>query len=159
MEKLLSSFWIKEQGRQKEVVSRQEKIVEGPIPYEKMWQKLADEITLANDWAKLKGIDFVYVLQPDLYSTKKSLSPYEWHVLNQREERYANIKTYFSNSFTQLRNDIAILSAKEGFEFLDCDYFVQQNPDTVTLFVDDVHFGSVGNLVLKECVRKVVSKQ
>ena len=148
-----SDFLSSETGKHEERVNEQKTMI-GPISYETMWRQLADELILANTWAKLKGVRFIYVLQPDLYSTEKSLSPYEKRILDQRVKRYPNIKLFFSGAFTKLRSDIAILSKKEGFEFLDCDEFVQQKADTVTLFVDDVHFGSVGNLALHECISK-----
>lgn len=127
---------------------------ETKMRYEDFWGMLSNEIAIASKWASASGRNFIYILQPSLYATRKKLSKNELCILNNNKKMHPKMVDYFEKTYKFIRRDIEDLSKKEKFVFLDSDLALEGLDSDVTIFVDHVHLGSKGNEALGKWMKK-----
>ena len=86
--------------------------------------------------------DYVFVLQPTMALTKKSLSPREYAVGNEPER--LGMRDYFRESYPLIAQGLAALSG-EHYQFVDLSGVFDGLGAEEEIFLDTVHFGDRGN--------------
>lgn len=124
-----------------------------PMDYNKFWLHFSEELLLANYWAKKNKINFIFALQPSLYSTIKPLSKFEKKILIDSKKSYMGLYEHFDEFYTRMKKDIKELSKKNNFLFIEVDQAFKDSSAKESYFVDHVHFGSVGNKVIGEFLK------
>jgi hypothetical protein len=113
------------------------------IDYQKMLLKTASSV------ARHYGVCFIVALQPSLYATAKPLSAYEANFVRRTGPSpgiNGTLQEVFKKAYPLMRAAFAELAEEEGFIFIDTDKYLADKAGT--LFVDHVHFGSIGNQIL-----------
>lgn len=77
-----------------------------PMEYASFWKIFSQEIILASKWSKLNNIKFTYILQPDLYSSKKSLHDNELKIYENDNYPYPNLVKFYQKYYSRLRTDL-----------------------------------------------------
>lgn len=118
---------------------------------ERLSTQVAEFHRISADYAKRHGRRYVVVMQPDLYSTSKALSPEELEVKN----RFISISRGADSVYPRYRKDLsARLSVLEGTEFLD----LRDRFDDVkeALFIDDCHLVDRGYELIAEAIAPAI---
>ncbi len=103
-------------------------------------------VEIAYAIAKARDINFVFALQPSIYSTRKNLTTFEGNLLAKRKISNPDLQPYFSSVYPKLRKKLQQSSKNNGYIFMDLDAAISSETDTV--FADHVHFGDRGNKLI-----------
>ncbi|MCZ6704730.1 MAG: hypothetical protein O6942_02395 [Bacteroidetes bacterium] len=94
--------------------------------------------------AKAQKHRLVYILQPDIYSTRKNLSPTETRLLDEYRERYPEVPPYFARFRSAYLEHMPAVFEELEVDWFDTDGELAGDSTGATYFVDHVHFGERG---------------
>jgi lysophospholipase L1-like esterase len=99
----------------------------------------------ASHAARLAGARLFFALQPNIFSTRKALSPREVRIWNNQKNRGNH--RYWAECYAALR---ASLRNGRGFQFLDLSEAFGQFPKSAEVFIDSYHFNTAANREVAE---------
>lgn len=88
--------------------------------------------------------EVLYVLQPDLYSTKKELHEHEQKIKSAGTVGLLGIIDYYPPLFGAYRAKLPDICSSLNIEFMDSEAALEKVESNTCCFVDHVHFGEIG---------------
>jgi hypothetical protein len=115
---------------------------------------IVTNVESASGIATAHGKRFVFILQPSIYSTQKSLTPYEDNIIRTNEWAYPGLSEYFGEVYTHLKKILPASAYKNNYHYYDADQAIAE--EALTVFVDHVHFGDRGNRLIGEHLHRIL---
>lgn len=116
-----------------------------PLSKEEIVRKLEKNLKLSQTALSLEKINYIYILQPSIAVTKKSLS--------EREKKIATPEyiQYFDDAYKIIdaRLNKLVLSK---FDFFNLSSVFDQLPSSDEVFLDSCHFGDKGNQIIAQAM-------
>ena len=132
--------------------SRVSDVSYNPTQSQRLAARVAEFHRINAEYSARHGKRYIIVMQPDLYSTGKSLTPEE--VTTKR--RFTSASRGVEVAFPQYRHDLASsLSVLPNVVFLDLRDRFDQVPEPV--FIDDCHLVDRGYRLLAEAIAQIVN--
>lgn len=125
----------------------------GKVPADVVAARLAKNATLgatALDHGGLK-VNWLYFLQPNLAATKKALSPREAEFLTASRD-------YYRGAYAKIALSLGEVPAK-NFQFVDLSGLFDGRQQEEEIFLDQFHFGDVGNTVIAKAMAQEVVRR
>ena len=112
------------------------KVNTDPVPPHLVAERLAKNVRLSSYVLSLKGIPYLFFLQPTLAVTKK--------ILTEREHSFLHKKDYFLKCYDEI--DSRLKSVKiDNFSFVNLSSVFDHVSGKEDIFIDSYHFGDKGN--------------
>ena len=112
------------------------KVNTDPVPPHLVAERLAKNVRLSSYVLSLKGIPYLFFLQPTLAVTKK--------ILTEREHSFLHKKDYFVKCYDEI--DSRLKSVKiDNFSFVNLSSVFDHVSGKEDIFIDSYHFGDKGN--------------
>lgn len=120
-----------------------------PVDCATVAKRARDNVRRAAMAAKEAGAELVFALQPNIFTTAKTLTPRE----RRARDRMAGWADRFKECFADLRRDLAAIDV-QGYRFVDLSTLFGEVPADRELFIDTSHFPGAGNaIVARELAR------
>jgi hypothetical protein len=114
-------------------------------------RRAARNVVYAAFAAQQVKAELVFALQPNVFSTGKSLTPREKRVRDRQREWPAR----FNACYAELRRALAAI-AMPGYRFLDLSALFAEVPAERELFIDTSHFAGHGNAIVARELAKAL---
>lgn len=132
----------------------QTEIAQVQTPTDELANIIISNIEIVDFIADQADFDFVYYLQPSLYSVNKPLGIYEEAILANMEQSYLGLNDYHTEGYAVLQSLLRDLSIQNDFTYRDGnELFVNEVRD---VFADHVHLGDRGNRILAEDMLEIL---
>jgi hypothetical protein len=115
-------------------------------------RQVAKNVFLVNALATHQGFRYVYILQPNLPTTGKGLSPQEEARLAEWDK--ARIQ-YFRDCYAAINESMSSLRVP-GFQYIDGRAIFDQLPAGTPILYDAYHYGDRGNRIVAEAIAKEI---
>jgi lysophospholipase L1-like esterase len=111
------------------------------IPPPVVAQRLLKNVKLSSYALSLKNVDYIFVLQPTLATTRKGLT--------ERERKYLKYPDYFRECYTLIDSALDDLH-EENFAYINLSGIFDQMGKDEDIFLDSYHFGDKGNEIIAQ---------
>jgi lysophospholipase L1-like esterase len=117
-------------------------VLGGALPPRLVAARLLENLQFTARALAPQGVPFVFVLQPNIATTGKSLSPRE-QLLKESNQHGPRYNRYFQQSYAVIR--AALARASRPLEVIDLSGVFDASPADEEIFLDSYHFGDRGN--------------
>lgn len=121
-----------------------------PVGCETVAARLRKNVLLAKSALSMNGTPYLWVLQPSLYSTGKSLTPREEAAL------VTASAPYFRSCYRKIRTSLQSID-EPRFHYRDFSTVFDRSPASDEIFLDSYHFGDRGYRILGRELKDVVT--
>tara|TARA_B100001057_G_scaffold214635_1_gene214967 strand:- start:594 stop:1676 length:1083 start_codon:yes stop_codon:yes gene_type:complete len=109
--------------------------------------------------AKKNNINIIYIFQPVLSWSKRSLSSYEKKINDNERKRFRKIFTIDicrKDIYISHKKFIKQMCQKYSIKFYDANDWSKQSDPSKNFFIDDCHLTAYGNLFLASKIKKIL---
>ena len=109
-------------------------------------ERLEQNVLAIRELAVRSRAAFLFCLQPTIYETGKTLTPWERQIVESGERAFLGFPRYNVLAYRALRAAMPGHARRHNYRWLDADAAIRDESQSV--FVDHVHFGTRGNRLL-----------
>jgi hypothetical protein len=120
----------------------------------KIVENTIENIDLVQYLSKKKNFKLIYYLQPTIYYTKKALTNWEKQILQNSYNNYIGYPNFNKKNYPKLAQAIKNDAKEKCYLFIEGDNAI--NNEVESVFVDHVHFGDRGNILIANHLYKIL---
>lgn len=114
-------------------------------------------LNLILDISESEKIPVIVVLQPNLYSETKKLSPEESDIIRTQEKLFPGVTSYFQNGTKKMKDYLDTATKVRRFQFIDGNSFFSDLEKNI--YFDPVHYSDEGNdIIARKLAEIIISK-